>query len=232
MPRALIAPAAEQVAFQECESPPLAEGQVRVKSLYAAAKHGTEMSMFKGYAGPRGRFDSERRIFDYQGEGVQYPVPLGNMGVGEVVELGPGVTQLKEGDRIFSYGPFREEHVWQLNMYRWLVQDGQDLVTGERVAYDIQQLGIVYLAPNEVYKRRVPLLPPEQVERFVAERGGAILQALDGEALPPRAWDPHSHPICRGWCPVRQQCLDAGEDGTGEFALDGEALQEHAAPGR
>ncbi|MDE2993033.1 MAG: PD-(D/E)XK nuclease family protein [Chloroflexota bacterium] len=126
----------------------------------------------------------------------------------------------------------REEHVWQLNMYRWLVQDGQDLVTGERVAYDIQQLGIVYLAPNEVYKRRVPLLPPEQVERFVAERGGAILQALDGEALPPRAWDPHSHPICRGWCPVRQQCLDAGEDGAGEFALDGEAIQAHTAPGR
>ena len=112
MPRALIAPAAEQVAFQECESPPLSEGQVRVKSLYAAAKHGTEMSQFKGYASPRGRFDSELRIFDHQGEGVQYPVPLGNMGVGEVVELGPGVTQLKEGDRVFAYGPFREEHVW------------------------------------------------------------------------------------------------------------------------
>ena len=118
----------------------------------------------------------------------------------------------------------REEHVWQLNLYRWLVQDGQDLVTGEHVAYDIQQLGIVYLAPNEVYKRRVPLLGLEQVERFVAERGSAILQALDGEGLPPRAWDPHSHPICRGWCPVRQQCLDAGEDGSGEFALDGEAV--------
>ncbi len=112
MPRALIAPAAEQVSFQEYASPPLARGQVRVKSLYAAAKHGTEMSLFKGYAGPRGRFDSEQRVFDYRGEGIQYPVPLGNMGVGEVVELGPGVTQLKEGDRIFDYGPFREEHVW------------------------------------------------------------------------------------------------------------------------
>ena len=124
----------------------------------------------------------------------------------------------------------REEHVWQLNLYRWLVQDGQDFVTGEHVAYDIQQLGIVYLAPNEVYKRRVRLLDLAQVERFVAERGSAILQALDGEALPPRAWDPHSHPICRGWCPVRQQCLDAGEDGTGEYALDGEAIQEHSSP--
>ena len=112
MPRALIAPAAEQVAFQECESLPLTAGQVRVKSLYAAAKHGTEMSLFKGYASPRGRFDADRRLFDHQGAGVQYPVPLGNMAVGEVVELGPGVTRLQQGDRVFGYGPFREEHVW------------------------------------------------------------------------------------------------------------------------
>ncbi len=41
MPRALIAPAAEQVVFQEFESPSRTEGQVRVKSLYPAAKPGT-----------------------------------------------------------------------------------------------------------------------------------------------------------------------------------------------
>ncbi|MAG36647.1 MAG: hypothetical protein CL878_10470 [Dehalococcoidia bacterium] len=124
----------------------------------------------------------------------------------------------------------REEHIWQLNLYRWLVADGQDLATGEPVAHDIQQLGIVYLAPSEVHKRRVRLLDLEQVGRFAAKHGAAILQALDGEPLPPRAWDPHTHPICRGWCSVRQQCLDAGEDGTGEFALDGEAIQEQVGP--
>jgi threonine dehydrogenase-like Zn-dependent dehydrogenase len=112
MPRELITPAQEQVAFREYEPPPLAEGQVRVKSLFAAAKHGSEMSIFKGYASPRGGFDGELRLFDYQGQGVNYPVRLGNMGVGEVVELGPGVTQLKEGDRVFHHSPFREEHVW------------------------------------------------------------------------------------------------------------------------
>ena len=112
MPRELIAPAQEQAAFQEYESVALAKGQVRVKSLFAAAKHGTEMSQFKGYASPRGGFDRELRVFDYKGEGVKYPVRLGNMGVGEVVELGPGVTLLKEGDQVFNYGPFREEHIW------------------------------------------------------------------------------------------------------------------------
>ena len=80
MPRALIAPAAEQVAFQECESPPLSEGQVRVKSLYAAAKHGTEMSLFKGYAGPRGRFDSERRGLRLSGRGCPISNSIGQHG--------------------------------------------------------------------------------------------------------------------------------------------------------
>ena len=112
MPRELIAPAQEQATFQEYESVALEKGQVRVKSLFAAAKHGTEMSQFKGYASPRGGFDRELRVFDYKGEGVKYPVRLGNMGVGEVVELGPGVTLLKEGDHVFNYGPFREEHIW------------------------------------------------------------------------------------------------------------------------
>ena len=112
MPRELIAPAREQTAFRECESLPLAAGQVRVRSLFAAAKHGTEMSLFKGYAGPRGGFDSALRLFDNKGGEINFPVALGNMGVGEVIELGPGVSQLKEGDRVFHYGPFREEHVW------------------------------------------------------------------------------------------------------------------------
>ena len=112
MPRELIAPAKEQAAFRDYESPSLEKGQVRVKSRFAAAKHGTEMSLFKGYASPRGGFDPELRVFDYQGEGVKYPVRLGKMGVGEVVELGPDVTRLKEGDQVFNYGPFREEHIW------------------------------------------------------------------------------------------------------------------------
>ncbi|MCH2660548.1 alcohol dehydrogenase catalytic domain-containing protein, partial [bacterium] len=101
MPRELIAPAREQTAFRECESLPLAAGQVRVRSLFAAAKHGTEMSLFKGYAGPRGGFDSALRLFDNKGGEINFPVALGNMGVGEVIELGPGVSQLKEGDRVF-----------------------------------------------------------------------------------------------------------------------------------
>jgi len=112
MPRELIAPAKEQVAFQEYESPTLQAGQVRVKSLFGAAKHGTEMSFYKGYAAPRGRYDLECQVFVQTSEAIRYPVKLGNTCVGQVVEVGPNVTHLKEEDHVFHYGPFREEHIW------------------------------------------------------------------------------------------------------------------------
>lgn len=112
MPRELIAPAREQVAFREIPSPPLQSGQVRVKSLFGATKHGTEMAMYKGYAGPRGGYDGEYRIFTPEREMIHYPVALGNMCVGEVVELGPGVSRLKLGDRVFAHSPLRQEQVW------------------------------------------------------------------------------------------------------------------------
>ncbi|MEE2659794.1 MAG: zinc-binding alcohol dehydrogenase [Candidatus Latescibacterota bacterium] len=113
MPRELIASAREQVAFREYDSTPLSNGQVRVRSLFGAAKHGTEMATFKGYAAARGGYDRELGIFT-PGEGamVSYPVNLGNMCVGEVTEIGSGVADIAVGDSVFAHGGFREEHVW------------------------------------------------------------------------------------------------------------------------
>ena len=112
MPKELIAPAKGQVAFQTYENSPLQAGQVRVRSLFGAAKHGTEMALYKGYAGPRGGFDSEYQLFSQELALVRYPVRLGNMCTGEVVEIGSTVTRLQPGDVVFNYGSFREEHVW------------------------------------------------------------------------------------------------------------------------
>ena len=63
MPRELIAPAQEQVAFREYESQPLQANEIRVKSQFGAAKHGSEMASYKGYASPRGGYDGEYRFF-------------------------------------------------------------------------------------------------------------------------------------------------------------------------
>jgi threonine dehydrogenase-like Zn-dependent dehydrogenase len=120
MPRQLIAPGPEQVAISDYELPDLSPTQVRVRSHWGAAKHGTEMSLYKGYGGPRGAFDGELRVFQGGGGGVGYPAGLGNMSVGEVVEVGSEVGDLGVGDRVFAHGPFREEHLWEASRVRRL----------------------------------------------------------------------------------------------------------------
>ncbi len=108
----LIAPAPNTVAWREVASPALQPNQVRVRALYGAAKHGTELSLYTGSAAARGGYDSAWRVFRADRSGVNYPVRLGNIMVGEVIEIGSAVTRLALGDRVFNYGAFCEEHVW------------------------------------------------------------------------------------------------------------------------
>jgi threonine dehydrogenase-like Zn-dependent dehydrogenase len=101
-----------KVGIVDYELPELKPGQVRVKSEFASAKHGTEMAGFKGYAAHRGRFDKEMACF-IRPEKPEPPGPFkpggtGNMFVGKVTELGQGVTDFAVGDRVLSYGGFRE----------------------------------------------------------------------------------------------------------------------------
>ena len=120
MPRELIAPARMEVAFRDYESQPLAADQIRVRSRFGAAKHGSEMAMFQGYAGHRGNYDSNMRLFNQESQMVRYPYGLGNMCVGKVIEVGAGVQDFSLGDAVFSHGSFRQEHVWQEDRVRKL----------------------------------------------------------------------------------------------------------------
>ena len=120
MPTELIAPAREEVAFRDYESQPLAADQIRVRSRFGAAKHGSEMAMFQGYAGHRGNYDSNMHLFNQESQMVRYPYGLGNMCVGEVIEVGAGVQNFSFGETVFSHGSFRQEHVWQEDRARKL----------------------------------------------------------------------------------------------------------------
>ena len=51
---------------------------------------------------------------------VIYPVGLGNICVGEVVETGPDVDNFRVGETVFAHGSFRQEHVWQTDRVRKL----------------------------------------------------------------------------------------------------------------
>jgi len=96
----------------EYEPAPPKAGQVQVRAEFGAAKHGTEMAFFKGYARPRGGYNSELQIFEKPQKAPDGFSPgfLGNMFVGTVCEVGPEVTGLAAGDRVCGYGGFREVH--------------------------------------------------------------------------------------------------------------------------
>lgn len=112
MPKRLVCTDKEKLEWQTYEDEPLGEGQVRIRTAFAAAKHGTEMAFYKGYALDRGVFDPEYQLFRSRPESkTGYPFAVGNMVVGDVIEVGPRVTQISEGDRVCAYSSFRETAV-------------------------------------------------------------------------------------------------------------------------
>jgi len=121
MGRHLICVAKGKLEWREEPDPVLGQGQVRVRSEFAAAKHGTEMAFFKGYALDRGPYDAEYQLHrPERAEGIGYPSSVGNMLVGPVVEVGPGVTSLALGDRVCAYSGFcdmavfNESNCWKM----------------------------------------------------------------------------------------------------------------------
>jgi len=111
MPREIVALSPTQMEMREYELPALEAGQVRVRSEFAAPKHGTEVAMVKGYGFDRFPIDNELGVFLHGGKSQRPPyVDVGNMFVGPVIEKADDVTDLAVGDRVLCYGSFREVH--------------------------------------------------------------------------------------------------------------------------
>jgi len=126
MPRQLMMVAPGELGIGEYQLPEVGEGRVRVQSQFASAKHGTEMAGFKGYARGRGRYDKELGVFVKSAEPERpfTPHPVGgNMFVGAVTEVGAGVTGFAVGDRVLSYGGFREVQTVAASRL-WKMPDG------------------------------------------------------------------------------------------------------------
>ncbi|MCX7798813.1 MAG: zinc-binding alcohol dehydrogenase [Fimbriimonadales bacterium] len=113
------------VGWREIELPPLPEDGVRIRCLHGVEKHGTMMAFVKGYANERGRWDPERRMHVPEGMLWGYPVPLGNMQHGEIVEAGAACARLRKGDRVCVSAPFQPELVAR-EADCWLVPEGVD----------------------------------------------------------------------------------------------------------
>lgn len=108
----------DQLAWQELESRPLEAHEVRIRNRWGTEKHGTMRAIVKGYGDRRGQFDGELGLYFGQGIAWNYPLPLGNMNFGEVLEVGADVTTVKVGDLVAASTPFQLESItWERNCF-------------------------------------------------------------------------------------------------------------------
>lgn len=104
MERAVTFRAPREVALVEYEERAPAAGEVRVRTLYSGISAGTELTAYRG-SNPlvTKQWDTERRLFRDGSPTFPYPVEgWGYEQVGEVVEVGDGVTGVGEGDRVWG----------------------------------------------------------------------------------------------------------------------------------
>ncbi|RYG38022.1 hypothetical protein EON81_04895 [bacterium] len=197
MSRRLVCTGVGEVAWSEIPSRELKEGEVRVRNRYGVEKHGTMLAFFKGYANERGRWDAENRVHRPEGELWSYPIPLGNMQVGEVIE-GPGV-----GRTVYFGGAFQDESV--VSDYRELpegidwrtamlfdpaefalgaVRDGHVRIGDDVAVFGLGAIGLVTVQMAALAGARVFALDPIASRREIALETGAteVLDPTDGDA--------------------------------------------------
>ena len=114
MPRELVAAAPRFAEFRTySDDVELKPNQVRIRTLYGSPKHGTELNMYRGTNSfQEKKYDPEWQLFQ-RAASIESPFPfgLGNMFVGEVIEVGSQVTAVQISDRAAGYGSLRETHI-------------------------------------------------------------------------------------------------------------------------
>jgi threonine dehydrogenase-like Zn-dependent dehydrogenase len=125
MPRQLVAAAPHIAEIMEYKDKEILPKEVKAKVLYAAPKHGTELTDFKGCSPfMEEKFDSDWQMFFPREKNEECGVKfgewnLGNQWVGRIIEKGSEVTEYKLGEMVCSYGGIRETHIINaVNNYR------------------------------------------------------------------------------------------------------------------
>lgn len=110
MPRELIATAPGMPAFRDYDDAPLQGKQIRIQTQFASPKHGTELVGYRDDPAAHRSYDPALGAVMPRTERSGFPRGLGNMAVGEVIEIGPEATRFRAGDRVFGHFPIRETH--------------------------------------------------------------------------------------------------------------------------
>ncbi len=81
---------------------PPREGELQVKTRFSAISPGTEMLVYRGQVPEQMAVDSAISILASQ---FKYPIKYGYTCSGEVIKIGPGVSDAWLGQRVFSFNP-------------------------------------------------------------------------------------------------------------------------------
>ena len=113
-PRALVLAAPRTLAFEHVAQQALAADEVRIRTLFSGVSAGTELSQYRG-TNPfmQRRWDADVRLFKAATE-PSWTYPVRNLGyeeVGEIIEVGPAVTDLRPGQHVFGTWGHRTHHV-------------------------------------------------------------------------------------------------------------------------
>jgi threonine dehydrogenase-like Zn-dependent dehydrogenase len=113
-PAALVLKAPRTLTFEPLELAPLGADDVRIRTLYSGVSAGTELSQYRG-TNPfmQRRWDETSRLFIPATE-PSWPYPVRNLGyeeVGEIVEVGSNVHDVRVGQRLFGTWGHRTHHV-------------------------------------------------------------------------------------------------------------------------
>ena len=95
MSKRLIVTGPRRARFQEIPDPDCPAGGLLVRARMTAISTGTELRVYRGIP-----VDAEGKYL-YPGFPLQFPVENGYSMVGEVLELGSGVSGFRTGDRVF-----------------------------------------------------------------------------------------------------------------------------------
>lgn len=106
---------------------------------------------------------------------------------------------------------FKESWVYQTHIYRWLLDGGTRLDTGEVISLPVRRINIIAFSMMAVRRYTVPALKKSEVTSYIIEHADEIQEALDGGAWPRRKYDPERSKLCTVYCPVRESCRSHGE---------------------
>ena len=103
--KALVLRGPRDLAFEPIDVAAPGSGEVLVRTLYSGISAGTELSQYR-CTNPfmHRRFDERTRLFQ-PAESPSWLYPIRNLGyeeVGEIVEIGPDVADMRVGQRIFG----------------------------------------------------------------------------------------------------------------------------------